>query len=170
MNIGGPSNQTDFVQHVYVPAVDRAQHSIDKLKQGELDVIPVAAYVRPRELDCLLWLMWLQRDDGQRTVVLRDKDGVFATFAEPTPGNEYAHSANYVRFDTVTINLAPSNHVPAADELPVIHAQRPFDSSSVSVSFNRGGNESLSPADHISAPLYLLPKKEPSPSTAGSPR
>jgi hypothetical protein len=162
MNIGGGSNQTDFVQHTYVPGVERARRSMDRLKRGDLDVLPIAAYVRPRESDCLLWMIWLQRDDGARTVILRDKDGIFATFTEPTPGNEYAQNkATYVRLDTVTLNQHASEHIPSVDELPVIQVKRPFDVASVRLSFGASGSDGLPSTDGIDAPLYLLPKSEP---------
>ena len=137
------SDQSNFMQKLYLPAIQRARQSVIRMERGELDIIPISAFVRPLEdSGVLIPMMWLQREDGERTVVLRDTNGVFVSFKVPTLQSDYrTNKSSYVRLDCVILTppgTGPMPH-PGANDFPMVRVQRPFDLRSVRISISKDG-------------------------------
>jgi hypothetical protein len=135
-NIGELTYRSNFVRTVYVPAIERASASLDKLERGDLELIPIAALVRKSEGDVLLWMKWFQRDESGTAVVLRDKNGVFASFSIVMPnGGLTSDPSTYLR--TQVLRLSDTKATFFADSAtPMVHVDRAPDLSSVHVSLS----------------------------------
>lgn len=100
-------------------------------------------------------MMWLQREDGERTVVLRDTNGVFVSFKVLTLQSEYrTNKSTYVRLDGVILMPPGEGPMPppGANDFPMVRVQRPFDIRSVRISISKDGLSE----ETIDAPLLPI--------------
>jgi len=159
-NIGQESPKSAFVRDQYLPGIRRALGSLDGLEQGSIDTVPICAYVRPAGSFVQLDIVWLQRDQSNRIVEILDKDGAFARFTVPILGPDPQLDANYFRIDGVHILPGPPPATLPATKLKKyeVRALRPFDLSSVEVSFRAEGVQK--PTTTIRAPLVPRPDED----------